>query len=701
MLRKGSVETTSPLLIYPQPPITHLEAGTVLEPLEPETVVRKKVGQEDQWLYVRTPDGAQGYVSAQHVQMREPAPVFAGVPTVEPEMEEMADVSFAFGAPSAEAGVQVQVASPEAGFLNIRAGASTEYAIVARANDGTILEALGAEADVQAKIGQPGQWLRVRTPDGVEGYTAAWYLKQVSSKLEVEVVSPEAGYLRIRPTPSTDQPHVAQVNHGAMLEVLESEADAQAKVGQPGQWLKVRTSDGVEGYTAAWYLRFPGQAAAGEEKIAPKVVGDGKPASYVIVQSALGLNVRQGAGTQTPITWHVEDKTILEVLEDPAQAGGKIGTDNWIKVRAPSLHEGFVSSAYVQAERMADKRQPVDPASLPPGECAWIFGIHGANSATPLKIQFLFEDKHRTGWVLFTEAVGTDPNHGGGWDYTKWANDGYGVIVRLNHGYEPAGTVPVRAKYPDFAKACARYIQNSKGCHIWIIGNEQNNVREHPGGAEHPIEHVTPQLFAEAFNLARQRIKEVDPKAQVVIGAVDPYNTYPWAKLGNKRNRPLEYYKEMLAHVDDLDGIALHTYTHWMDVKLITSKTPFSDDFLKPGTPLEHYYDFYAYRPFAEAIPAKWRDRPIYITESNHWVALDRQPRSQKEEGKIGWVDKDSGWVQAAYAEVNRWNNTPHHPQIHCLLLYRWTGDAWAMEKLGNLHKDIKKAIGNDYRWRR
>lgn len=272
--------------------------------------------------------------------------------------------------------------------------------------------------------------------------------------------------------------------------------------------------------------------------------------------------------------------------------------------------------------------------------------------------------------------------------------------MRLNYGYEPAGTLPVRSQCADFARRCARYVEHSAGCHIWVIGNEQNNVREHPGGADRPLEHITPELYAEAFNLVRQHIKAVQPEAIVVPGAVDPYNTYPWVKLGAKRNRPLEYFKAMLMGIEDLDGIALHTYTHWMDASLITRLTVFQDDFLKPGTPQEHYYDFQAYRLFAEAIPEKWRDRPIYITESNHWLALDRRP-NPSEERNVGWLNRDAGWVQAAYAEINRWNNIPYAQQVHCLLLYRWTGDRWAIEGLEELHKDFRKALAHDYRWRR
>ncbi len=64
-------------------------------------------------------------------------------------------------------------------------------------------------------------------------------------------------------------------------------------------------------------------------------------------------------------------------------------------------------------------------------------------------------------------------------------------------------------------------------------------------------------------------------------------------------------------------------------------------------------------------------------------------------------MNADRGWVRAAYAEIDRWNNTAHAQQIHCLLLYRWTGDAWAIKDLGEVHKDFKQALAHDYRWRR
>ena len=66
-------------------------------------------------------------------------------------------------------------------------------------------------------------------------------------------------------------------------------------------------------------------------------------------------------------------------------------------------------------------------------------------------------------------------------DYSRWADQGFGIIARLNNGYEPNGTIPLSSRYADFAQRCANFVRNSRGCHIWIIGNEMNFAVERPG----------------------------------------------------------------------------------------------------------------------------------------------------------------------------------------------------------------------------
>jgi len=79
--------------------------------------------------------------------------------------------------PQAAAQLQAVVNSPEVGYLNVRDAPAVSGALVAQAKDGTTLDVLDAASTAKSKIGQQDQWLKVRTPDGKEGFAAAWYLR--------------------------------------------------------------------------------------------------------------------------------------------------------------------------------------------------------------------------------------------------------------------------------------------------------------------------------------------------------------------------------------------------------------------------------------------------------------------------------------------------------------------------------------------
>jgi uncharacterized protein YkwD len=79
---------------------------------------------------------------------------------------------------------------------------------------------------------------------------------------QVQVNSPDVGYVNVRDAPSTGGALVAQAKDRATLDVLELASTARGKIGQMGQWLKVRTPDGKEGFAAAWYLSLPGASPA-------------------------------------------------------------------------------------------------------------------------------------------------------------------------------------------------------------------------------------------------------------------------------------------------------------------------------------------------------------------------------------------------------------------------------------------------------
>ena len=167
--------------------------------------------------------------------------------------------------PPAQPTLQVQVNSPDVGYLNVRSTPSVSGALVARVNDGVTLGALEAEDIARGKVGQQNQWLWVRTPDGQVGYAAAWYLRLTdasvapapapASTLAVVVDSPDTP-LKVRSGPNTSQPILAEAPDGTVLQALEPGDTVRSKVGQQGEWLQVQTPTGVTGYSAAWYLHL-------------------------------------------------------------------------------------------------------------------------------------------------------------------------------------------------------------------------------------------------------------------------------------------------------------------------------------------------------------------------------------------------------------------------------------------------------------
>jgi hypothetical protein len=224
-------------------------------------------------------------------------------------------------------------------------------------------------------------------------------------------------------------------------------------------------------------------------------------------------------------------------------------------------------------------------------------------------------------------------------------------------------------------------VENSKGCHIWIIANEMNLADEWPGGRQGQKK-ITPEMYADCFKRCYTQIhrRAGHGPDQVVVGAVAPWNNstdYP----GNEHGDWIQYLADTLTLLGGkCDGIALHAYTHGPEAARITS-------FDRMDDPFKHrYYEFRTYRQFMEAIPPSLRGLPVYITETD--------------QGDNAWARHNTGWVQAAYAEIDKWNQDATHQKIHCLLLYRWLAhDKWCFADIQEIKDDFAVALSNDYRW--
>lgn len=364
--------------------------------------------------------------------------------------------------------------------------------------------------------------------------------------------------------------------------------------------------------------------------------------------------------------------------------------------------------------------------SRPLFDSEYIFGIHEPGGEHAMLAA------ERPGWVVFSESIGHNPNDHSGLDFTTFSNQGLGVICRLHNGYEPEGTLPYSRHYEDFARRVANFVAVSRGCKIWVIGNEMNYAAERPGiqidWARHatmrsgppdkadptrrgvpvrfnalpdnsteirttrgaiisPGESITPELYARCYRLCRDAIHRLPGHEddQVLVGAVAPWNTQ--TIYGENANGDwVRYFRDILDLLgpDGCDGFTLHAYTHGPDPALVTS-----DEKLDP--PFQHRHrHFRVYRDFLNAVPAAMRHLPAYITETDQ---------------STPWLDQNSGWVQRAYAEIHAWNQQSRtesgvRQPIRALALYRWPRlDKWFIDGKQGVIEDFHQALQHDYRW--
>ncbi len=325
----------------------------------------------------------------------------------------------------------------------------------------------------------------------------------------------------------------------------------------------------------------------------------------------------------------------------------------------------------------------------PLNDSPYLYGLHDPGGEQTMA------EMGTPGWILFTEALGDNPNDQGGGDYSRYAAQGFGVMVRLNNGYEdrqPNGTIPFSNRYAEFAQRCANFVRNSRGCNVWIIGNEMNYVVERPGvkmdwsrtPAEilQPGEAILPGMYVRCYRQCRDAIKAVPGHAddQVIVGGVAPWNpqtTYPENPSGDW----IKYFQDILTPLapNGCDGIAIHTYTHGTDPKLI-----YTDAFMNP--PFQNrQYNFRTYQDFMNAIPRSLRSLPVYLTETDQ-----DEP----------WRNENTGWVQRAYGEIDWWNRQPGNQVIRAVILYRWSrSDKWALDGRAGVIEDFKAAMKHKYNW--
>jgi hypothetical protein len=246
--------------------LRRLPLDTKLIVLESPQEAKAKIGQMNLWLEVQVEGRPeQGFVAAWYVSTTRlpPPPPPAVAPATTPT------------ASAPQAGVPVTVVYVSEDSLALRRQPVIQSSnLLKRLPVHTQLVALEPDAQINAKLGVQGQWLKVRDVSGFEGYVAAWLVSKTRQEppLGVQVAGP--GH---RPPPKPDpnrlvlrttegrvalrsQPLISNATlvkrlaFQTELLVIEPVAEAQKKVGVFNKWIRVRDINGDQGYIAAWYV---------------------------------------------------------------------------------------------------------------------------------------------------------------------------------------------------------------------------------------------------------------------------------------------------------------------------------------------------------------------------------------------------------------------------------------------------------------
>jgi hypothetical protein len=161
--------------------------GMALSVIEDKSGALAKLGQNSQWIYVRDPNGNQGYVAAWFVHISSapapapstPAPV---PPPSTPPAPPAPSTTPTPAPPTPSTGVPqrfqvVVLQSVGAGGLVVRAQPSLGADKVNNEVAGARLTVIEPPATAMPKLGQPNQWLAVKATNNQRGYVMAQYVQ--------------------------------------------------------------------------------------------------------------------------------------------------------------------------------------------------------------------------------------------------------------------------------------------------------------------------------------------------------------------------------------------------------------------------------------------------------------------------------------------------------------------------------------------
>ena len=317
---------------------------------------------------------------------------------------------------------------------------------------------------------------------------------------------------------------------------------------------------------------------------------------------------------------------------------------------------------------------------------------------------------HPPGWAVFQRSLFSDATVYRGDDWTGLSDAGTAVICCLEWEPGSGGTVPGFEHLPAFASRCREYVQGTRGCHIWVVGDEPNRSSQWPGAAADPhpdaegtlevlpprylpnrypqltghgvpattsdTPSISPKQYAECLKQAGVAIRSVPDHEDdlILCAAIAPWNT-DFRDPDNPSGDWIGYFETVCAALgaDDLQGFALHAATSGSDLGDITTEERLAFPFAGRRR------GFRAYLDFIHAIPPRFHHLPVFITEVSRL-----EP----------WGNDDNGWTGAALADIQAFNRTRIQNPVRCAALYTWNSESpWTLRDKPLLAADIARSI--------
>jgi len=147
-------------IVSPETLIRRVPMTEMLISIEPANTAIPKVGVTNQWIKVKDSTNKEGYVAAWYVKYASGSPP----PTI---------ATTAPAAASAPGGV-LKVKATAEGIALRKQPVVSDASLIYRLPLGT--EFTVTEPNAEGKVGKNDQWLKVKDPNGAEGYVAAWFV---------------------------------------------------------------------------------------------------------------------------------------------------------------------------------------------------------------------------------------------------------------------------------------------------------------------------------------------------------------------------------------------------------------------------------------------------------------------------------------------------------------------------------------------